>query len=321
MTVFDRLGRRARTKPLSTGKRITLKASDLTWFKALLTHGPLPSPYLRDFTSDVRRSPKRATERLTNLFNENRTRHGGRYLDRPPQQFRTLDSRYNHLVYDLTEASQQALKEGGLYSTHSARKSGPWLHQHMVACVTASIELAAKYRSDLRFIPQSEILERAGAELKFSFHDGLHERDANAPKCLIPDALFGLEYLTPTGSRYRFFALEADRGTEPGTSASPYRKTLERMFYSYRHYIGSGQYKSHLKLTAPLLLLSVTHTAKRQEQMIDVANQAAPDIAGSLLFQHWAAFGPIYRPPEPNPDLLEGSWSRPKLPAFRIDRA
>ena len=95
---------------MSTGKRITPQPADLLWFRKLLEHGPLPSSYLLAYTRHLRRSDKRATERLTDLFNEAETRHGGPYLDRPPQQFHTIDSRYNRLVYDLAPAAVTALR-------------------------------------------------------------------------------------------------------------------------------------------------------------------------------------------------------------------
>ena len=98
---LDALGRRTRLQPTTTGKSITLQPADLLWFQKLYEHGPLPSSFLLTYSQDLRLSQKRATERLTDLFNEETTKHGGRYLERPAQQFRTLDSRYNQLVYGL----------------------------------------------------------------------------------------------------------------------------------------------------------------------------------------------------------------------------
>jgi hypothetical protein len=102
MDATDTLGRRSRLIAQSTGKRVTPKERDLLWFQKLREHGPLPSSFLLDYAKNSHRSEKRAKERLTDLFNEDNTPHGGPYLSRPPQQFRTIDSRYNQLVYDLT---------------------------------------------------------------------------------------------------------------------------------------------------------------------------------------------------------------------------
>ncbi len=108
----DSLGRRKRTTPISTGKRITPQEADLLWFQKLYEHGPLPSSFLIAYAEQLRRSTKRSTERLTDLFNEDETKHGGRYLTRPPQQFRTIDSRYNQLVYTLPPQERKHSKKG-----------------------------------------------------------------------------------------------------------------------------------------------------------------------------------------------------------------
>ena len=111
---IDTLGRRKRLSPSPTGKRVSPTNRDLRWFAALAEHGPLPSSFLLAFGGNDHHSEKRARERLTDLFHESNTPHGGAYLTRPLQQFRTIDSRYNQLVYDLAPASVAALKNAGL---------------------------------------------------------------------------------------------------------------------------------------------------------------------------------------------------------------
>jgi len=130
----DALQRRKRLHPVSTGKRVTPQERDLLWFSKLREHGPLPSSFLLEYGRHLGRSEKRARERLTDLFNEDNTPDRGPYLSRPPQQFRTIDSRYNQLVYDLTPAAERALRRGGLWADRSA-PSGPWLHGFMVSCI------------------------------------------------------------------------------------------------------------------------------------------------------------------------------------------
>jgi len=188
----DAMGRRSRLQPASTGKRISLTDRDWVWLKCLAEHGPLSSSFLLAFAGDLRVSEKRARERLTDLFNEDNTPHGGPYLTRPPQQFHTLDSRYNQLVYDLAPAGKQALRE---VSIVPSRNAGPWLHRYMVSSITASIELAIKGRDDLSFIPQSAILSRAETDLETTVTIPAVTRSIK----LIPDALFGIEHLTPKG--------------------------------------------------------------------------------------------------------------------------
>ena len=71
-------------------------------------------------------------------------------------------------------------------------------------------------------------------------------------KDLIPDAVYGLEYVRSDGLYYKFTCVEVDRGTEPKTSSNMERKSLERMRLQYENYIGNERYKDHLGMSAPM---------------------------------------------------------------------
>lgn len=303
---LDALGRRCRTKPTPTGKRITPQPRDLLWFEKLAEHGPLPSSFLLAFAKDTHRSEKRAKERLTDLFNEDRTPHKGAYMTRPAQQFRTLDARYNQLVYDLSPASVAALRESG--SPIRPARSGPWQHSLMVSCITASIELACNERDDINYIPQSKILARAEASLRWPTEICDPETGATYEKDLLPDAVFGLEYLTSEGKRYRFYALEADRATEPLRSTEIHRTSFLRHLMQYEDYIEGGGYRDHLNLTAPMMVLNVTTSEERQTRMMTLVQEMFPESNSYQVFQVWDAFGPVFRPPTPNHSLLLDPW-------------
>ena len=103
----DRLGRRYRASPVSTGKCIRPSDRDLLLFEKLHRHGPLSTPYLVAYSRLLRKSVTRAKDRLTDLFNEDDTPHNGTYLDRPWQQFETLDARQNDLVYQRVCLNQR----------------------------------------------------------------------------------------------------------------------------------------------------------------------------------------------------------------------
>lgn len=305
--------------PTSTGKRVTPTERDLRWFVALAEHGPLPGSFLLAFSLGSHASKKRARERLTDLFHESNTPDGGSYLIRPPQQFRTLDSRYNQMVYDLAPAGRQALERNRLVATKHAAPSGPWLHRFMTSCITASIELATLARDDISYIAQSEILARAGAELRYPVTITAPDFGYHFEKDLIPDAVIGLRYHTAKGDRFRFFAVEADRATEPTTSSNWSRKSFERSLLQYEVYVAGGAYRNHLGLTAPLLALNVLSDAKRMKRMVDFTAKRYPRGNAFILFQSWQDFGPVFRPPEPNFDLLLGHWARGGMAPFRID--
>lgn len=315
----DTLGRRARVLAQPTGKGITPTARDLRWFAALAEHGPLPSSFLLAFSQDSHRSTKRTRERLTDLFHEDNTPDGGAYLIRPPQQLRTIDSRYNQLVYDLAPAGWRALERSG-FSAKGLTPSGPWLHRFMTSCITASVELATLARGDLSYIPQSGILARAGVDLRYPVTIADPDTGYRFEKCLIPDALFGLQYHTPQGDRFRFFAVEADRATEPTTSSNWNRKSFERNLLQYDAYVAGAAYRNHLGLTAPLMVLNVLSDARRADRMIDFVANRYPAGNAFMLFQAWEDFGPVFRPPEPSPAFLKGGWVRGGLASFRIDQ-
>lgn len=316
----DSLSRRNRLKCVSTGKRVTPQDRDLLWFEKLREHGPLPSSFLLAYCGNMRASEKRSRERLTDLFNEDNTPDDGPYLNRPPQQFATIDGRYNQLVYDLAPAAHRALARIGSPTVAKRRHAGPWLHSHMVACVTGSIELGTLARADINYIPQSAILGRAQAELRHPtrFVDPSTKRPIE--KDLLPDALFGLEYLTAAGSRFRFFAVECDRSTEPATSANFNRKSAARSLLQYEAYVARGAYRDHLSLTAPLLVLNVTNSRRRIEQVLALIERLNPTGTSYMLFQIYDGFGPAFRPPRPKLDLLSEGWQRAGLSELFIDK-
>lgn len=306
----DALGRRGRLHPVSTGKRVRLQKRDLLWLQRLHQHGPLASSFLLAFGAGLGSSEKRARERLTDLFHEDNAAHGGPYLTQPKQQAQTIDSRYNQIVYDIAPAGVRALKEAGQWSQHCQTGSGPWLHRFMVSSITASIRLATEQRSDLSFIPQADILNRANTELACPVSIINPSTQKKLTKTLKPDALFGLEYQTNKGKRYRFFVLEADRATEPLTTRNFNRKSALMNLLQYRAYIADGLYKTHLKLTAPLLVLNVMSNAARTDKTVELV--AKHSLRGNpyILFQTWGAFAPPFKPPKPNRALLEGKWQR-----------
>lgn len=321
MPETDRIGRRSRLTPQSTGKRVSPTERDMRWLQKLAEHGPLPTSFLLAFSDGSHTSEKRASERLCDLFHEDNTPDGGPYLIRPPQQFRTIDSRYNQLVYDVAPAGWLALQRSGAEISQYSAPSGPWLHRFMTACITASIELACLKRGDITFIPQSKILKRAGTTICYpvTITDRITKRQMT--KDLIPDALFGLRYHTPTGDRFRFFAIEADRATEPTTSANWNRKSFLRNLLQYDVYVAGGAYRQHLKLTAPLLVLNVLSDQQRMERMVEYVAKSYPHGNSFMLFQAWEDFGPAFRPPRPQSSLLMGEWERGGLGLLSIQTA
>lgn len=321
MALPDALGRRSREKAHSSGKRVSPQKRDLLWFQKLHEHGPLSSSYLHAFSQHLARSEKRARDRLTDLFNEKETPHGGAYLERPWQQFQTFDARYQELVYELAPAAEAALSDHGLWHEHDVSAGGPWKHRAMVAAITASIELATLNDPALNFIPQHAILARAKATLRCSVPVTDPKTGKELKSDLIPDALFGIEYVEGNTKSYRFFVVEADRGTEPTRSSSISRKSHLRHLPQYHRYIAGGLYKEHLKLTAPLLVLNVLNSEVTMRGMMALARELYPRGNSVQLFRCAPEFGRYFKPSALLPDLLRGAWMRAEQPPFRIHKA
>ncbi len=317
----DTLQRRKRLEAQSTGKKVAATERDRLWFQKIHEHGPLSSSYLHAFSQAKWTNEKKAKERLTDLFNEDNTPHDGMYLTRPKQQFKTIDSRYNELVYDLSAASKRSLQEAGMWDEHVVKRSGPWLHQYMCSCITASVEIASLGRGDLKFIPASAILKRAETKLSYPIDIKWPGTEGVKTKDLIPDGLFGLEYISGEQSAYRFFVVEADRATEPVTSKNGNRKSYQRHVLQYRDYVGNGKYQAHLNLTAPVLVLNVSTEERKQEQFMQcVLDEAGSGGCNYQLFQTFDAFGEMFAPPKPNTGLLLEPWQRAGMEPIKIDQ-
>jgi len=57
---------------------------------------------------------------------------------------------------------------------------------------------------------------------------------------LIPDGLFGLEYIDNGKKYYRFFVVEVDSATEPVSGSNFDRKSHERNVLQYHQFIAHG---------------------------------------------------------------------------------
>ena len=76
----------------------------------------------------------------------------------------------------------------------------------------------------------------------------------------MPDGLFGIEYGSGGTKAYRFFALEADRGTMPVVRSGAGQTSYLAKLASYQKIIGSRTFKTHLGLPNLLVLTLTTST-------------------------------------------------------------
>jgi Replication-relaxation len=301
----DALNRRSRfASRQPTGKRIILGERDFAYFASLERHGPLPATYLHAFTRHLASNYKGHQQRLTDLYNEDNTPHRGFYLDRPEQQYASINARYQQMSYEITGQGQQALRDKGLPRQMWQPPNGPYLHRFMTACITASVELATA-QSGFRYLSQADIFGHPKCPASLAAADNPLALPC-AEGVIIPDALFGIDY----GGRFRFFALESDRKTETVVSAKSHAKSYAKKMQSYAGILQQQTYRQVWGIPT-LTILTVTTSAAHMNTMISQLDKLADaKVAARFLFTTKPEFGTYWTVPGIMHDLLTEPWSR-----------
>ena len=320
----DTLSRRLRFGRQSTGRHIAPTPADILTFAVLDRHGPLPSTYIHAFTKELRQSEARTKDRLGHLYHEIDTAHGGPYLERPWQQWQTMNARYQPAVSENTVFAEQVLRENGLLiEAGQTAERAQYAHRFMIACITASIELAIKATPGLRFIPQSEVLARSPNQTleipcSISYTNPRTGKRQALEKPLIPDGVFGIEY---EGSGFRFFMLEADRNHEPVRRADLGETSYLRKVLQYREVIEKGLYKQHFGMKAGMLVLNVTTNFQHMHNIIELVEELTGGKGSPyLLFKTAPQFGRHLRIPPVMTELLQTPWHRGVFEPLCIDQ-
>jgi len=292
----DAINRRKRfagRQPLNTV--VIPNERDVRIMEVLQRHGPLPSTYLHAFVGGYENTFK---DRLTKLYNEPNTPHGGSYLDRPWQQSQSFNARYQPLMYEITTHGRMLLETHGKRDQYAPPPSGQYVHRFMTSTLTASIELACQ-KHGLRYISPEEILS----------HPKCVNRTLQLPvpllgMTLIPDQLFGIEY----NGKFRFFALEADRNHETINSERLAKNSYGRKIHAYREVFATSLYRSHWGLPN-LMMLTVTTNNHHMRSMMEYVKTHAGDTS-PFLFKVKEEFGRHWKVPPLMFDLLETPWLR-----------
>lgn len=289
----------------STGKHLTLTARDLAIFRALSRYRYLRSTYLHAFAGGA--SETRFKERLGDLFHEG-------YLDRPEAQWRFADCQHMPAVYELGKGGREALAEAGISGDERRVLLGQgahcqFAHSLMICEVLASIELAAMTDPGLRFVPVPEILAKAPDTTRTVAFPLRIPVGLGDDRYVIPDAVFGLEYRTAERPSYRFFALEADRGTMPIARTNYSQTSLTGKLAAYREVLARQVHRSHLGIPN-LLVLVITTAPSRLCGTLSKAGAREPLFLAKAV-----------RPAslvEPVPGLLFETWERAGFPPLPI---
>lgn len=293
--------RRSRMTRSRTGKRLMLTDRDIELFRWLARYRYLRSTYLHAFAGGA--SATRFKERLGDLFHEG-------YLDRPARQWEFAEARHMPAIHELGERGRRVLAELGgeagerTYLAPSAHRQ--FAHANMICECLASIEFATRARSNLRFIPWAEIVTKLPPA---TAHSVMPFKLPLASGAVIPDALFGLEYRTDGRKTYRFFALEADRGTMPVSRTRDGQTSYIGKLALYRQVIDAQLHRSHWGIPN-LFVLTITADADRLADVLRKLGGEHPLFLMKAVVPR-ALTGPAT-------ELLTKLWQRPGLPSFSM---
>jgi hypothetical protein len=280
-------------KRTRTGRRIELSARDIELFRLLVRYRYLRSTYLYAFLGGA--SLTRFKERLGDLFHEG-------YLDRPREQWEFVDARCRPVVHEIGAGGLQVLRNlVGAVESATFLKSAPRQYRHalMICEALASLELGCR-QSGLRFVACPEILAKAPEATRSS---GVPWRlPLPSGGYIAPDGVFGIEHREGAAKSYRFFALEADRGTMPVSRTALGQTSYLAKLGCYREVISRGGHREQWSVPN-LLVLTLTTSASRLADMLRIG---AGNLGPEFLFQATGE-GDLLRP---DLALLGEPWQR-----------
>jgi hypothetical protein len=325
--------RRSRMVRKPTGKRIELTQRDLQIFDLLTRYRFLRSTHLHALASG--KSRKRFIERLGDLY------HEGGYLERPDQQWQAINARYMPVVYELGAAGRTLLAQYGVGKDAVTMDSGwnggrpgrHFQHELMICDILSSIEIGTRGDPRIRFISWPEIManpkmpERTrraakplAARVPVTYTPAGSRKAHRSDRALLPDALFGLEYRTRSAKKYRFFALEADRNTQPIVRRDLQQSSYLRKILQYREVIAQSAYKTLWGLPN-LMVLTVTTNDRHRQNIMRLAHEVTAGKGSPvLLFNTMPSLTSLEKAPLPTPEFLTEPWLRVGHPDFFIER-
>lgn len=228
----DTLGRRSRFKRTRTGKQVIIGERDVAILQWLHRYRFLRQSHLLKLVRP--KSAKRFIERLGDLFHETGL------VNRPSIQSPGFDARSTPMLYEISAAGIRYLEALDAvphrvvtFSRRVRRTYNPqFLHTMMIIDTLVGLEAEMLEATDRNFVPIDRILEKAPAATRKAPNPLsvpvtiLPSREFPVVRSridthVIPDALYGIEYLIDGEKRYRFWALECERTT-------PARRTTVR---------------------------------------------------------------------------------------------
>jgi hypothetical protein len=273
-----------------------LSARDIEIFKLLARYRYLRSTYIHAFVGGA--SETRFKERLGDLFHEG-------YLNRPTQQWEYADARCRPVVHELGVGAARTLRDCGTDVASAFPDRGAhrqFRHSLMICEALASLELGA-CACGLRFIPWPEMLARAPEATRAAIRP--FRLPVPSGGYIVPDGAFGIEYRNGAATAYRFFALEADRGTMPVRRARQGQTSYMAKLAAYRDVIRYGAHRAHWGIPN-LLVLTLTTSESRLAEMLSRSGEDADLASPAFLFKAVRENSLTV----PLPELFAAPWER-----------
>lgn len=314
MKSHDVLGRRFPNNLEPSGSKPTAQKCDLVLFERLDWHGPLPTDHLFHLDQECGRKSRNGLQhRLRLLCTEKDTGHGGRYLDRPKDQYPSLRGgripRNHHAVYKLHDGAIAALKATTRYNEYP---HGGWFeHQLMQSIVTAEIEIGTYKNRLYTFIPHHRVTKEVNKyPVRISWTEKKKGREIamEARTFLQSDAHFSIDY----GSKQQHFFVEVDRGGEVKAGVDLERKTIERSLRQYREFIGGREYRDALKTDLGAFVLFVFINEQQMRNAMDILLGLTDNKGNNyMLFRCDDRFvGKTFPAPMVSLNNWSGQWQR-----------
>ena len=225
-------------------------------------------------------------------------------------------------------AGRRILRERGLSFLPKSYHHN-FIHELMVAQITASIELGTKANANVRLITWPEILAHettpiatrksaAPATIRVSYELRGERRTDEITADAGP---FGLERTIAAKRSYLFFpGIEADCGTEPIQASDADRSSIGKKFAAYMAIAEQGLHRSHFGFPNFFVPFITTSTARLNSMMQLLDRQTSGRGSKILLFKAFPSFTSAEKPLAPSGHMLTEPWQRAGFPPLSLDR-
>ena len=314
METSNRHKKRPRSQPTPSGKRTTITDNDIFGiFEPLSRHAQLTTKQIVAFDH---RYESKTRNRLTNLYHE-----PGEWLERLSEKLKFANSLFVDEMYRLGKDAEELLQSRGIIPADDwvgvtrvgGNSTAPsrilrLAHDHMASHIALDIEIGARV-AEMKFRNHVDIISASPARTR-TFPNPLSVPVPiipDTPRWIEPDALFAI------GERY--FALEADMGTES------IEAIIKPKIRAYREIVAARAIDDHFGIDN-LYVLFVTTSEKRMHNMMKAVESITRNGRSKMFhFSCRPDLSSFIRAPGPDGRMFREPWRRAGHTDWRLDSA